>query len=128
MKIRLITAFMAVTALSAIALGSFADPAAARQSDWFVTASLAESVTNRAYKEITPSVPVSTRCIGAGGSLEPNNPGGPRFFQRFRCTVRVFLAGSTPTYKVTFRPRNKFWASLHQGWGLFGPELGRYRI
>lgn len=127
MKIQLV-ALVAVVALSAVAMGSFADPAAARTSDWFATASVAERVANRAYKEITPSVPVSTRCIGGGGSLEPKYAGGPRFFQRFRCTVHVFLSGSTPTYRVTVRIRNKFWASLHQGWGLSGRELGRYRI
>ena len=123
-----IAALVAATLGVSIACLSLALPASARQADWFVTAKVAERVTNRAFKQITPSVPMGTKCNGVGGSLEPDYSGGPRFYQRFECTVTMYYSGRTPKVRVTFRVRNKHFATLQDGWGLYGKVLGWYRI
>jgi hypothetical protein len=127
MKTR-VAALLAVTLGASIACLSLAFPASARQAEWFVTTSLAERVTNRAYKQITPSVPMATKCYGVGGSLEPKYPGGQRFYQRFECIVTIYYSGRTPKVRVTFRVRNKHYATLQEGWGLYGRTIGWYRI
>jgi hypothetical protein len=122
-RLRLLAAAIGATVLGL----SFAASASARQSDWYVTAKVAESVTNRAFKEMTPSVPMGTHCFGVGGSLAPNDPGGQRFYPRFRCTVTMYGPSTTPKIKVTFRVRNKVWATLYRGWYDYSRKIGDYR-
>lgn len=103
-------------------------PARAHEGEWFVTKRLAERTTNLAFKARDPGTPMSTRCYPWGGSLKPRYPGGPRFYQHFKCVVQIFRPTGTRKVFVTFHVLNKYYALLTEGWAPGGREIGRYRM
>ena len=94
---------------------------------WYVTRSAAERNVNLAFKEVYPSVPMSTRCVGWGGSLAPNKPGGQRFFKHHKCSTEVSLPDRTPRLRTTLHVINKHYVLITDGWGPSGRELARLR-